>query len=322
MPPSRPESPTYIVDSIDTYKNGVGEIDLLTAEEEVFLAQTIESGRHAAQQLLVRSRELSEPEREELQIKNQLGVEAKNKFIEANLRLVLAIAGRYIKGKEGLDYSDLVQEGNIALIRAVEKFDYRRGFKFSTYATWWIRQAMQRGIADMGKSIRIPVHMTETLNQVIGARYRLERRCGRRPTPEEIATEAGVTETDVQQALYIEDVVSIHQQVGEDHAELGDFIEDADAIDPQDAALEKIESEEFSRFLRAAVEDLGLSKDDLYVLSERYGYGDGHPKIFRDIAIKLNMSSSKVSEIEKKAIEKIREYAQTHPYSSEERGLA
>jgi len=214
-------------DLVSQYLTAIGEYDLLTAEQEVELAQKIESGEDAAVRL--EAGDYKDKKQEiELRRKERHGKEAKDAFLTANLRLVVANARRYAN-TSGIDFLDLIQEGNLGLIRAVEKFDWRKGFKFSTYATWWIRQAITRAIADKSRTVRIPVHLHDTLAAVRAAQASLKAELGRDPKPEEIAEEAGVTVDKVELALGVADTVSLEQPVGEDGAQLGDFIEDEDA---------------------------------------------------------------------------------------------
>jgi RNA polymerase primary sigma factor len=211
-------------DLVSQYLTAIGEYELLTAEKEVAYAQKIESGQ-GAQRRLDAGDFKGRTERIRLEREARKGQEAKDAFLTANLRLVVANARRYAN-TSGIDFLDLIQEGNLGLIRAVEKFDWRKGFKFSTYATWWIRQAITRAIADKSRTVRIPVHLHDTLAAVRAAQASLKAELGRDPKPEEIAEEAGVDVTKVELALSVADTVSLEQPIGEDGAQLGDFIED------------------------------------------------------------------------------------------------
>ena len=216
-------------EAIRQYLDGIGTYDLLTADEEVVLAKTIERGRRAATSLEgeVRPRSGSHQLTEIV----DAGERARRRFIQANLRLVVSIAKRY--PNSGLPFLDLIQEGNLGLIRAVEKFEYRKGFKFSTYATWWIRQAITRAIADKGRTIRVPVHMMDTITQMQTAENTLIKRLGRAPTDDEIAEEAGLTVGKVREAKRVApEPISLFEPMGEDNATIGDFIEDKEATAP------------------------------------------------------------------------------------------
>ena len=211
-------------DLVSQYLTAIGNFDLLTAEQEVELAQKIESGEKASIKL---GKKQFKDKKGEIRLKRdrKKGAEAKDAFLTANLRLVVANARRYAN-TSGIDFLDLIQEGNLGLIRAVEKFDWRKGFKFSTYATWWIRQAITRAIADKSRTVRIPVHLHDTMAAVRAAQAQLKAELGRDPKPQEIAKEAGVGVDKVELALSVADTVSLEQPVGEDGAQLGDFIQD------------------------------------------------------------------------------------------------
>ena len=217
-------------DLVSQYLTAIGNYELLSAEQEVELAQKIESGEKASKKL---DKKQYKDKKGEVRLRRERkkGVEAKDAFLTANLRLVVANARRYAN-TSGIDFLDLIQEGNLGLIRAVEKFDWRKGFKFSTYATWWIRQAITRAIADKSRTVRIPVHLHDTMAAVRAAQAQLKAELGKDPKPEEIAKEAGVSVDKVELALGVADTVSLEQPVGEDGAQLGDFIQDEDASDP------------------------------------------------------------------------------------------
>ena len=242
-------------DLVSQYLSAVGGYDLLTAELEVEFAQKIEAGLGAEARL---EEHRFEGKVQEVELKRQvrLGRQAKDDFLTANLRLVVANARRYAN-TSGIDFLDLIQEGNLGLIRAVEKFDWRKGFKFSTYATWWIRQAITRAIADKSRTVRIPVHLHDTLAAVRSAQASLKAELGRDPKPAEIAEQAGITVDKVELAMGVAATVSLEQPVGEDGAQLGDFIEDKDAADPVRVAEEL----DMADSLRRAIARLPESRD-------------------------------------------------------------
>ncbi|HSG78424.1 MAG TPA: sigma-70 family RNA polymerase sigma factor [Acidimicrobiia bacterium] len=282
------------------YLNEIGQHDLLTADDEVALAQAIEAGLEARSRLESEQR-LPRAEKVRLERAVRAGDRAKDRFIEANLRLVVSNARRY--QKSGLDMLDLIQEGNLGLIRAVEKFDWRKGFKFSTYATWWIRQAITRAIAQKSRTVRIPVHLHETLLTVRGTASSLEAELGRRPDPEEIAEETGIPLDQVMDALEVADSVALETPIGEDGAVLGDFILDEDAVDPLDAAAD----EEVRRVIRDA---LGiLPERQAKILSERFGLIDGRTKPLSEIAAEEGVTSERVRQLINDALAKLREHA-------------
>ena len=223
-------------DPVRMYLKEIGKVPLLTAEEEVDLAKRIEAGLFASEKLATTTKKVADKLRRELEAIERDGQIAKRKLVEANLRLVVSIAKRYVG--RGMLFLDLIQEGNLGLIRAVEKFDYTKGYKFSTYATWWIRQAITRAIADQARTIRIPVHMVETINKLIRIQRQLLQELGREPTPEEIAHEMDLTPDKVREILKVsQEPVSLETPIGEEEdSHLGDFIEDSDAVVPIDAA--------------------------------------------------------------------------------------
>lgn len=284
-------------EAVKRYLDGIGTFDLLTADDEVRLAKRIEKGKKAEERLA--EGDLSKKERMKLEIEADRGLAARRLFIQSNLRLVVSIAKRYQHA--GLPFLDLIQEGNLGLIRAVEKFEYRKGFKFSTYATWWIRQAISRAIADKSRTIRVPVHMMDTINQVYAAEQELIKKLGRNPTVEETAAEAGLTVTKVKDAKRVApEPVSIHQPVGEDNATIGDFIEDIDAIDPFEVAL-----------LASRVDELGsvmaeLNDRERDVIIMRFGLGDVEPRTLDDVGRHFNVTRERIRQIETKAIAKMR----------------
>ncbi|MGI8517189.1 MAG: sigma-70 family RNA polymerase sigma factor [Acidimicrobiia bacterium] len=285
-------------DLVSQYLTAIGEYDLLTAEQEVELAQRIETGEEAGVRLQ-RGDFKDKKEDFELRRKERQGREAKDAFLTANLRLVVANARRYAN-TSGIDFLDLIQEGNLGLIRAVEKFDWRKGFKFSTYATWWIRQAITRAIADESRTVRIPVHLHDTLAVVRPAQASLKVGLGRDPRPEEIAEEAGVTVDKVELALGVADTVSLEQPVGEDGAQLGDFIEDEDAADP----VQMTEEMDVADSLRRSIERLPLREGRILAL--RYGFYDGVPRTLEEIGEEFNLTRERIRQLEKLALCRLR----------------
>ena len=285
-------------DLVSQYLTAIGEYDLLTAEQEVELAQKIETGEDAATRL--EAGEYKDKKQEiELRRKARHGKEAKDAFLTANLRLVVANARRYAN-TSGIDFLDLIQEGNLGLIRAVEKFDWRKGFKFSTYATWWIRQAITRAIADKSRTVRIPVHLHDTLAAVRAAQASLKAELGRDPKPEEIAEEAGVTVDKVELALGVADTVSLEQPVGEDGAQLGDFIEDEDATDP----VQITEELDVAQSLRVSIER--LPDREGRILALRYGFYDGVPRTLEEIGDEFSLTRERIRQLEKLALCRLR----------------
>jgi RNA polymerase sigma factor (sigma-70 family) len=285
-------------DSITLYLESVGRHDLLTAEEETTLAQAMEEGRRAAARLAAAG--TSPDEAAGLRRAVRAGEEAREHFISANLRLVVANARRYA-GAAGLDMGDLVQEGNLGLMRAVDKFEWRRGFKFSTYATWWIRQALARAVAEKGRLVRIPGQLHETLGTVRGTAANLRARLQRAPTTEEIAEESGVPTDEVARALLVGDELSIDQPVGEDGALLADFISDEDAEDVSNA----VERAEVADLLREAV--ARLEEREHHIIAARYGFlGDTVPRTLEEIGGDFGLTPERIRQIEKRALSKLR----------------
>jgi RNA polymerase primary sigma factor len=261
-----------IDDPVRMYLKEIGKVPLLTADEEVNLAQRMESGDH----------------------------EAKHKLAEANLRLVVSIAKRYVG--RGMLFLDLIQEGNLGLIKAVEKFDFRKGFKFSTYATWWIRQAITRAIADQARTIRIPVHMVETINKLIRISRQLLQEYGREPTPEEIAKAMGITEGKVREIIKIaQEPVSLETPIGEEEdSHLGDFIQDEDAPAPADAASNALMKELLWDVLDS------LTPREAKVLRLRFGLDDGNPRTLEEVGKEFQVTRERIRQIEAKALRKLR----------------
>ncbi|HEX2043887.1 MAG TPA: sigma-70 family RNA polymerase sigma factor [Acidimicrobiales bacterium] len=286
-------------DLMRQYLKEIGGYELLTAEDEVELAKTMEAGRRADAELAAGGPALEDARRRELRRRSHAGHAAKEQFIQSNLRLVVSIAKRYQPC--GLPLLDLVQEGNLGLMRAVEKFDHRRGFKFSTYATWWIRQAVSRAIADKSRTIRVPVHMVETVAQVSRATTRLARVLGREPTAEELSAETGLTPERVREAQRVApDPVSLFEQVGDDNAELADFLEDPNAQASFDAAVVAIEREE----LRAVLAT--LSKREQRILELRFGLVGDRPRTLEEVGQEFRLTRERIRQIEAKALSKLR----------------
>jgi RNA polymerase sigma factor (sigma-70 family) len=292
-----------ISDPVGLYLEEVAYHDLLTAEDEVNLARAIEAGRRA-QQRLDTGEGVSRTERAELFRLIHAADEAKATFIRSNLRLVISIAKRY--AGRGLDLLDLIQEGNLGLIRAVEKFDWRKGFKFSTYATWWIRQAITRGLGNHGRTIRLPVHMVDVVRTVQETELSLHEQFRRAPTVAEISEISGLDEDKVIIALSApSDTVSLDRPVGEEgDAQLGDFVEDTDAVDPFVQVAEGARRDELTRALRM------LEAREQQVVLLRYGLDGDAPKTLSDVGKELGITRERVRQIESRALGKLR-----HPSS-------
>ena len=281
------------------YLREIGRIPLLTAVEEVELARAVEAGLFADERLLT-CYELPATDRRDLNILVLRGQTAKRRLIEANLRLVVSIAKRYIG--RGMTILDLVQEGNLGLIRAVEKFDYARGYKFSTYATWWIRQAMSRALADQARTIRVPVHVVELMNRVVRLQRALLQANSIEPTPEQIADVLGVPEERVIEVLRLsQEPVSLHAPVGEeDDVALGDLIEDADAISPADSVAVMMLREHLDTLLST------LGEREKRVVQLRYGLTDGEPHTLEEIGRTFGVTRERIRQIEAKTLAKLR----------------
>ena len=297
-------------DPVRMYLKEIGKVSLLTAAEEVDLAMKIEAGVEAMAQLDASEEEVGVPlerrERRRLSRIEQVGLDAKQQLIEANLRLVVSIAKRYVG--RGMLFLDLIQEGNLGLIRAVEKFDYTKGFKFSTYATWWIRQAITRAIADQARTIRIPVHMVETINKLVRIQRQLLQSLGREPTPEEIAEEMGLTPERVREIQKIsQEPVSLETPIGEEEdSQLGDFIEDDAAVVPPDAASFSMLQEQLAKTLE------GLAERERKVITLRFGLEDGHPRTLEEVGREFGVTRERIRQIESKTLAKLR-----HPSRSQ-----
>ena len=299
------ESTTVLLtgDPVRMYLKEIGKVSLLTAAEEIDLAMKIEAGLEASAQLEDAYRhkiELERRERRRLTRVEQVGLDAKQQLIEANLRLVVSIAKRYVG--RGMLFLDLIQEGNLGLIRAVEKFDYTKGFKFSTYATWWIRQAITRAIADQARTIRIPVHMVETINKLVRIQRQLLQEFGREPTPEEIGESMGMPADRIREIQKIsQEPVSLETPIGEEEdSQLGDFIEDSAAVVPPDAASFSMLQEQLGKVLD------GLAERERKVISLRFGLEDGHPHTLEEVGREFGVTRERIRQIESKTLAKLR----------------
>ncbi len=289
-----------IDDPVRMYLKEIGKVDLLTGEEEVQLAQDMGAGDAAQAQLDELGEELDEETKKELLRLVKRGERAKQRLAEANLRLVVSIAKRYVG--RGMLFLDLIQEGNLGLIKAVEKFDYTKGYKFSTYATWWIRQAITRAIADQARTIRIPVHMVETINKVIRVSRQLLQELGHDPSPEEIAEEMSMPVDKVREILKIaQEPVSLETPIGEEEdSHLGDFIPDEDASEPSEAASATLLKEQL-------VDVLGtLTLREEKVLKLRFGIEDGRTRTLEEVGKEFNVTRERIRQIEAKALRKLR----------------
>ena len=290
-------------DPVRMYLKEIGKVPLLTAAQEIDLAMKIEAGLEAGQRIddaLNSGQPLDRPDKRRLTRMEQVGIDAKQQLVEANLRLVVSIAKRYVG--RGMLFLDLIQEGNLGLIRAVEKFDYTKGFKFSTYATWWIRQAITRAIADQARTIRIPVHMVETINKLIRVQRGLLQELGREPTPEEIGELMEMTADRVREILKIsQEPVSLETPIGEEEdSQLGDFIEDGEAVVPPDAASFSMLQEQLSKVLD------GLAERERKVIELRFGLTDGHPRTLEEVGREFGVTRERIRQIESKTLCKLR----------------
>jgi len=290
-------------DPVRMYLKEIGKVPLLTAAQEIDLAMKIEAGLEAGARLeeaFEAKQTLDRPEKRRLNRIEQVGIDAKQQLVEANLRLVVSIAKRYVG--RGMLFLDLIQEGNLGLIRAVEKFDYTKGFKFSTYATWWIRQAITRAIADQARTIRIPVHMVETINKLIRVQRGLLQELGREPSPEEIGDQMEMTADRVREILKIsQEPVSLETPIGEEEdSQLGDFIEDGEAVVPPDAASFSMLQEQLSKVLD------GLADRERKVIELRFGLVDGHPRTLEEVGREFGVTRERIRQIESKTLCKLR----------------
>ena len=280
------------------YLREIGRVPLLTAEDEVELAKAIEAGLFAEEKLGGGFPMLGAVNGD-LELLVGEGVKAKQRLIEANLRLVVSIAKRYIG--RGLVFLDLIQEGNLGLIRAVEKFDYTRGYKFSTYATWWIRQAITRAIADQARTIRVPVHMVETINKLARVQRQLHQELGREATSDEIAAEMGLeTERVAEIQRIAQEPVSLQSPIGEEESDLGDFIEDADAVVPIEAAAFIMLQNQLERVLDQ------LGEREQRIIQLRFGLTDGHPRTLEEVGREFGVTRERIRQIESKTLAKLR----------------
>ena len=290
-------------DPVRMYLKEIGKVPLLTAAQEIDLAMKIDAGLDAARRLedaFASGVSLDRAEKRRLSRIEQVGLDAKQQLVEANLRLVVSIAKRYVG--RGMLFLDLIQEGNLGLIRAVEKFDYTKGFKFSTYATWWIRQAITRAIADQARTIRIPVHMVETINKLIRVQRGLLQELGREPSPDEIGEQMEMTADRVREILKIsQEPVSLETPIGEEEdSQLGDFIEDGEAVVPPDAASFSMLQEQLSKVLD------GLAERERKVIELRFGLVDGHPRTLEEVGREFGVTRERIRQIESKTLCKLR----------------
>lgn len=299
-----------VEDPVRMYLKEIGKVPLLSADEEIELAQKMEAGSVAVEKIPLLKERLAETgdeqEKEEiqaeikaLQLDVDRGSDAKKRLAEANLRLVVSIAKRYVG--RGMLFLDLIQEGNLGLIKAVEKFDYRKGYKFSTYATWWIRQAITRAIADQARTIRIPVHMVETINKLIRVSRQLLQELGREPTPEEIAEEMKMPVERVREILKIsQEPVSLETPIGEEEdSHLGDFIKDDNVPVPADAATFTLLKEQLEEVLGT------LTEREQKVLTLRFGLEDGRARTLEEVGKEFNVTRERIRQIEAKALRKL-----------------
>ena len=300
-----------VEDPVRMYLKEIGKVPLLSADEEIELAQKMEAGSVAVEKIPLLKERLAETgdeqDKEEiqaeikaLQLDVDRGSDAKKRLAEANLRLVVSIAKRYVG--RGMLFLDLIQEGNLGLIKAVEKFDYRKGYKFSTYATWWIRQAITRAIADQARTIRIPVHMVETINKLIRVSRQLLQELGREPTPEEIAEEMKMPVERVREILKIsQEPVSLETPIGEEEdSHLGDFIKDDNVPVPADAATFTLLKEQLEEVLGT------LTEREQKVLTLRFGLEDGRARTLEEVGKEFNVTRERIRQIEAKALRKLR----------------
>ncbi|WP_211439036.1 sigma-70 family RNA polymerase sigma factor [Corynebacterium glutamicum] len=288
-------------DLVRVYLNGIGKTALLTAEDEVELAQTIEVGLYAEHLLKNSEEPLTRAMKRDLKVLAKDGKKARSHLLEANLRLVVSLAKRYTG--RGMPLLDLIQEGNLGLIRAMEKFDYSKGFKFSTYATWWIRQAITRGMADQSRTIRLPVHLVEQVNKLSRIKREMYQHLGREATNEELAEESGIEESKIEMLLrQSRDPVSLDMPVGADEeAPLGDFIEDSEATDAESAVVASMRHSD----IRAVLNTLEPREQD--VIRLRYGLDDGVPRTLDQIGRRFGLSRERVRQIEREVMSKLRD---------------
>lgn len=289
-----------IDDPVKVYLKEIGRVPLLTPEEEIELALTIKAGTEAKEKYEADPDMLSPEEKEECQKQIKKGIAARKRLSEANLRLVVSIAKRYVG--RGMQFLDLIQEGNLGLIKAVEKFDHTKGFKFSTYATWWIRQAITRAIADQARTIRIPVHMVETINKVKKVSSQLLHEQGKEPTAEEIAERLEMPVDKVREIMRVaQEPVSLETPIGEEEdSHLGDFIPDDEAPVPAEVASHTLLREQLSEVLSS------LTDREEKVLRLRFGLVDGRPRTLEEVGKEFNVTRERIRQIEAKALRKLR----------------
>ena len=299
-----------VEDPVRMYLKEIGKVPLLSADEEIELAQKMEDGAVAAEKIsILKGRMDNATDEEKADLKDEIkklqkevdfGADAKKRLAEANLRLVVSIAKRYVG--RGMLFLDLIQEGNLGLIKAVEKFDYKKGYKFSTYATWWIRQAITRAIADQARTIRIPVHMVETINKLIRVSRQLLQELGREPSPEEIAAEMNMPVERVREILKIsQEPVSLETPIGEEEdSHLGDFIKDDNVPVPADAAAFTLLKERLEEVLGT------LTEREQKVLTLRFGLEDGRARTLEEVGKEFNVTRERIRQIEAKALRKLR----------------
>ncbi len=301
--PISAEELVSVSDPVRMYLQEIGRVPLLTAQQEVELAMQIEQGNRATEKLKTQKEsgeEVSTEDRVILERARRQGDAAQKRLVEANLRLVVSIAKKYVG--RGMPLLDLIQEGNLGLMRAVEKFDYRKGFKFSTYATWWIRQAVTRALADQARTIRVPVHMVETINKLAQVQRTLMQELGREPTIEEIGSELEVDPDRVTELRRIaQDPVSLETPLGEeDDSTLGDFVEDSEAVVPVEAAAFKLLQE----YVGHALEDLNERERQVIVM--RFGLADGRVRTLEEVGSHFNVTRERIRQLETKALAKLR----------------
>lgn len=289
-----------IDDHVKMYLKEIGKVNLLTPEEELSLAKRMADGETAKEQLEEIGEEIDEDTKKQIDLLIADGEKAKKSLAEANLRLVVSIAKRYVG--RGMLFLDLIQEGNLGLIKAVDKFDYTKGYKFSTYATWWIRQAITRAIADQARTIRIPVHMVETINKLVRVSRQLVQELGREPTPEELAKELNMPVDKVREISKIsQEPVSLETPIGEEEdSHLGDFIPDEDAPAPSEAASFVLLKEQLGAVLET------LSEREAKVLSLRFGLDDGRARTLEEVGKEFDVTRERIRQIEAKALRKLR----------------
>ena len=289
-----------IDDHVKMYLKEIGKVNLLTPEEELSLAKRMADGETAKEQLEEIGEEIDEDTKKQIDLLIADGEKAKKSLAEANLRLVVSIAKRYVG--RGMLFLDLIQEGNLGLIKAVDKFDYTKGYKFSTYATWWIRQAITRAIADQARTIRIPVHMVETINKLVRVSRQLVQELGREPTPEELAKELNMPVDKVREISKIsQEPVSLETPIGEEEdSHLGDFIPDEDAPAPSEAASFVLLKEQLGAVLET------LSEREAKVLRLRFGLDDGRARTLEEVGKEFDVTRVRIRQIEAKALRKLR----------------